>query len=117
MDSLKMASPVKQPTFVTAENKENVVSDEVAVPVKGIPLMDEPVPEAEKPSTAEAIKEEESIEPILQENPQRFVLFPIKYHEVRVYIALFSRNQLTRQQTDLADVQEGRSQLLDCRRN
>jgi len=28
------------------------------------------------------IKPEEADEPLLQENPQRFVLFPIKYHEV-----------------------------------
>ncbi|KAI6959470.1 Ribonucleoside-diphosphate reductase small, partial [Hortaea werneckii] len=35
-----------------------------------------------KPSVAEGIKEEEADEPILQENPHRFVLFPIKYHEI-----------------------------------
>ena len=32
---------------------------------------------------APTIKAEEADEPLLQENPQRFVLFPIKYHEVR----------------------------------
>lgn len=32
------------------------------------------------PST---VKELEAEEPLLQENPHRFVLFPIKYHEVR----------------------------------
>lgn len=35
-----------------------------------------------KPSVAATIKSDEVDEPILQENPQRFVLFPIKYHEV-----------------------------------
>lgn len=35
-----------------------------------------------KPSAAPTIKPDEIDEPILQENPQRFVLFPIKYHEV-----------------------------------
>lgn len=35
-----------------------------------------------KPSAASTIKPDEIDEPILQENPQRFVLFPIKYHEV-----------------------------------
>jgi ribonucleoside-diphosphate reductase subunit M2 len=35
-----------------------------------------------KPSVAPTIKPDEIDEPILQENPQRFVLFPIKYHEV-----------------------------------
>ena len=31
---------------------------------------------------APTIKEIEADEPLLQENPHRFVLFPIKYHEV-----------------------------------
>ena len=77
LESFAMESPIKKPVFV-AENKENYESDEVAIPVKGIPLADEPaVAEAEV-----AAKEDDSIEPILQENANRFVLFPIKYHEV-----------------------------------
>ncbi len=51
--------------------------------------------QAEKPAAAEAVKEQdeeakapvlssqELEEPILKDNPQRFVLFPIQYHEVR----------------------------------
>ena len=35
-----------------------------------------------KPARADNIKLEEAHEPLLQENPHRFVLFPIKYHEV-----------------------------------
>ena len=38
--------------------------------------------EVAKPAVAPTIKPEEADEPLLQENPQRFVLFPIKYHEV-----------------------------------
>ena len=38
-----------------------------------------------KAIVAPTIKAEEADEPLLQENPHRFVLFPIKYHEVRVY--------------------------------
>ena len=37
-----------------------------------------------KPTVAPTIKSEEADEPLLQENPHRFVLFPIKYHEVRI---------------------------------
>lgn len=37
-----------------------------------------------KPSTALSIKAMEAEEPILKENPHRFVMFPIKYHEVGV---------------------------------
>lgn len=33
---------------------------------------------------APGIKDHEADEPLLQENPHRFVLFPIKYHEVGV---------------------------------
>ena len=36
-----------------------------------------------KPVVAPTIKELEADEPLLQENPHRFVLFPLKYHEVR----------------------------------
>lgn len=73
---------MKQPNFAASEEKENI-SDEVAVPIKGIPMMDDE-PEAPKPSAAPGIKGDEADEPILQENPNRFVLFPIKYHEVSV---------------------------------
>lgn len=79
-----MSSPLKptakQPAFVAAADKENIARDEVAVPVKGIPTMTE----AEKAKELEAAdaKDAES-EDILRENPHRFVLFPIKYHEVR----------------------------------
>ena len=86
IESLKMESPVKQPLFGAQADKENTLdsryeSDEVAVPIKGIPMMtDAP---AKEPEVAPTLKEEEASEPILQENPNRFVLFPIKYHEVR----------------------------------
>jgi ribonucleoside-diphosphate reductase subunit M2 len=65
-------SPVKKLDFA-AMDKEN------------IPATVEPTPVVEsdlkKPITE--VAETEADEPLLQENPQRFVLFPIKYHEVR----------------------------------
>lgn len=84
LENFNMESPMKQPNFTTAsEEKENIISDEVAVPIKGIPMLDDlPEPEEAKPSAAPGIKGDEANEPILQENPNRFVLFPIKYHEV-----------------------------------
>jgi len=85
-----MESPAKKLQLQPSADKENLnildaryESDEVAVPIKGIPVQDEPE-EVVAPSTAPGIKEEEAVEPILQENPHRFVLFPIKYHEVCV---------------------------------
>ncbi|KAK4992350.1 Ribonucleotide-diphosphate reductase (RNR), small subunit [Elasticomyces elasticus] len=77
MEALKMESPLKQPIFFS-EEKENV---EVAVPIKGLPELDE-LPEPAAPSVAPTINDDEAVEPILQENGQRFVLFPIKYHEI-----------------------------------
>ena len=52
------------------------------------------------PIVAPTIKPAEADEPLLQENPHRFVLFPIKYHEVCTYhtrhaSSAFSRPWLT----------------------
>lgn len=85
MQNLKMAdSPAKKLSFDIA-NKENIKHD--------APLVDdldlekpqiELIKQEEKPAVAPGIKPEEADEPLLQDNPQRFVLFPIKYHEVGV---------------------------------
>ncbi|KAK5109278.1 Ribonucleotide-diphosphate reductase (RNR), small subunit [Meristemomyces frigidus] len=83
LENLKMESPAKKLCLDPVSDKENIVdatkyeSDEVAVPIKGIPELPEEVTKIE-PVT----KEGEEIEPILRENAQRFVLFPIKYHEI-----------------------------------
>ena len=87
MESLKMESPVKMQKLSSEANKENIEAryeaDEVAVPIKGIPeIPEQPTKEEAAATVVSTIKEEEAVEPILQENPQRFVLFPIKYHEV-----------------------------------
>lgn len=82
-----MESPAKKLQLRSEADKENVEAryeaDELAVPIKGIPVLPE---KPEHPngihSVASSIREEEAKEPILQENPHRFVLFPIKYHEV-----------------------------------
>ncbi|KAL9025844.1 MAG: hypothetical protein Q9196_005403 [Gyalolechia fulgens] len=75
-------SPAKKLSFDVG-NKENIQYD--------IPVADEldlKKPQTElvkpevKPAVAPGIKSEEADEPLLQENPQRFVLFPIKYHEI-----------------------------------
>lgn len=79
IDTLKMSdSPVKKIDFSSAD-KENTYK-----PIVGIPDLEDVADEVEKKvhSVAPTIKPEEAEEPILQENPQRFVLFPIKYHDV-----------------------------------
>ena len=72
-------TPAKKIDFSSAD-KENTYK-----PIVGIPeLAAEEVDEVDKKfhSVAPTIKPEEADEPILQENPNRFVLFPIKYHDV-----------------------------------
>lgn len=84
-----MDSPAKKLNF-EAVDKENVSHDTPIIDnldVKKSLL--EVVKTEEKPVAvpvvAPTIKPEEADEPLLQENPHRFVLFPIKYHEVRIY--------------------------------
>lgn len=78
-------SPAKKLNFQAA-GKENMPFDADAPTVDDI-IIKKPVAEELKTEKAVAvattIKAEEADEPLLQENPQRFVLFPIKYHEVR----------------------------------
>lgn len=77
IDSLKMnTSPAKKLDFSPAQ-KENTFK-----PIVGIPDDFEDGLEEVKPTVAPTIKDEEAEEPLLQENPGRFVLFPIKYHDV-----------------------------------
>lgn len=72
-------SSVKKLNFEAA-GKENAPSS--------LQIIDVPATKTtvEKPtevsSKIASIKEMEANEPLLQENPHRFVLFPIKYHEV-----------------------------------
>lgn len=78
-----MESPVKKLDF-SASNKENAPFDaDLAALEAEIDAKHKMDTKTEgKPSVAPTIKPEEADEPLLQENPQRFVLFPIKYHEV-----------------------------------
>ena len=70
-------SPVKKLNF-DANGKENMSSDGDLKPSSKI---EKPVEDASN-KVASGIKAAEANEPLLQENPHRFVLFPIKYHEV-----------------------------------
>jgi len=73
-------SPAKKINFGVM-NKENApFNTEAPVDVEEIK---KPVVEETKIIVhAPTVKPEEIDEPLLQENPNRFVLFPIKYHEV-----------------------------------
>jgi ribonucleoside-diphosphate reductase subunit M2 len=79
-------SPAKKLSFDIVD-KENLPFD-AAIPIVSDIETKEPIVGNIKTEknvvVAPTIKPEEADEPLLQENPQRFVLFPIKYHEVRV---------------------------------
>ena len=80
-------SPAKKLDF-TAAGKENLPFDADAPIVDDVeikkPIVEEVKTREKAVVVAPTIKPEEADEPLLQENPQRFVLFPIKYHEVSV---------------------------------
>ena len=128
LENFKMGdSPVKNINFDPVD-KENVPAT-IPAPVMDDLELKKPlvqVYDAKKevtPVVAPTIKPEEANEPLLQENPHRFVLFPIKYHEVRIYQTSHASNGFIAYwltpvtDTDMADVQESRSLLLDRRRN
>jgi len=77
-----MESPIKPINFQAA-GKENLPFDADTPDLEEVQIK-KPVVEEVKQAVvvASTIKPEEADEPLLQENPQRFVLFPIKYHEV-----------------------------------
>jgi ribonucleoside-diphosphate reductase subunit M2 len=83
VQNLSMDSPVKKLDF-SASNKENAPFD-ADIATLGAE-MDANHKTMTKKEDAKAVartpKEMEADEPLLQDNPQRFVLFPIKYHEI-----------------------------------
>ena len=90
-----MESPVKKLDFNAADKENNPVDADALAnlaeeidnqkPQDHTKVEETKEVKKEEPAApvAPTIKPEESDEPILQDNPQRFVLFPIKYHEVR----------------------------------
>lgn len=83
-----MESPVKKLDLGVA-NKENEFQDPAVatliedVDAKHASSKADVTKTEEDPVKAPELRPEELDEPILRENPQRFVLFPIQYHEVR----------------------------------
>lgn len=77
-------TPAKKLDFEPLD-KENAQSDLHIVDDFDLkkPQLDPVKPKA-KPVVAPTMKELEAEEPLLKENPHRFVMFPIKYHEVGI---------------------------------
>ncbi|KAI1766348.1 small subunit of ribonucleotide reductase [Hypoxylon sp. FL1150] len=108
IESLKMESPVKKLNL----GKENTNLDaDVANEMESQKPVEK---EQEKPSVAPTIKSEEADEPILQENPQRFVLFPIKYHEIWQMYKKHEASFWTAEEIDLSkDLHDWNNKLND----
>ncbi|KAK4911988.1 Ribonucleotide-diphosphate reductase (RNR), small subunit [Elasticomyces elasticus] len=109
LENLKMSdSPVKKLDF-TSVGKENVPTS-----VK-VDTVEKPV---EKTLTkAEAIKAMEATEPLLQENPHRFVMFPIKYHEIWQMYKKAEASFWTAEEIDLSkDLHDWHNRLNDDER-
>lgn len=86
LENLKMSdSPVKKVDFM-AMGKENA-----PLSAASLDATTEKTKPVEAPKTAPTVKGIDANEPLLQENPHRFVLFPIKYHEVS-FVLLVTRH-------------------------
>ncbi|KAL9101376.1 MAG: hypothetical protein Q9163_003357 [Psora crenata] len=83
LNTLKVAEFPAKKLNVQAADKENAPFDALVIEEIGIkkPVV-EVIKQEPKPAVTPTIKAAESDEPLLQENPHRFVLFPIKYHEI-----------------------------------
>jgi ribonucleoside-diphosphate reductase subunit M2 len=76
-------SPIKKLDF--SAGKENLPYEAQALVDAVVETKKPAVEESKLNLVAPTIRLEEADEPLLQANPHRFVLFPIKYHEVRFF--------------------------------
>ncbi|MCJ1403718.1 Ribonucleotide-diphosphate reductase (RNR), small subunit [Xylographa trunciseda] len=118
LENLKMqASPIKKISF-QAIGKENIAQDDPVVDEFDAKKPElEVVKKEEKLAVATGIKPVELDEPILQENPHRFVLFPIKYHEVWQMYKKAEASFWTAEEIDLSkDLHDWNNRLNDDER-
>ncbi|GAB0135581.1 Ribonucleotide-diphosphate reductase (RNR), small subunit [Epichloe bromicola] len=118
IDSLKMESPVKKLDFGVS-NKENML-DVAAFHALGKQVeAEQKTPtevqkEPDSTAVARGIKSDECDEPLLQENSQRFVLFPIKYHEIWQMYKKAEASFWTAEEIDLSkDLHDWNNRLSD----
>ncbi|KFZ23840.1 hypothetical protein V502_01684 [Pseudogymnoascus sp. VKM F-4520 (FW-2644)] len=117
LENLKMNdSPAKKLDFA-AVGKENLPFD-AQVPVDAVVETKKPiVAEADLSLIAPTIKPEEADEPLLQSNPNRFVLFPIKYHEIWQMYKKAEASFWTAEEIDLSkDLHDWNNRLNDDER-
>ncbi|KAK4668847.1 Ribonucleotide-diphosphate reductase (RNR), small subunit [Podospora pseudoanserina] len=82
IDAFKMESPVKKLNFAPSDKENKPFNADLTTLEAEMDAKFENKKEEIKTVAAPEPKQELLDEPLLTENPQRFVLFPIKYHEV-----------------------------------
>ncbi|PSS03776.1 ribonucleoside-diphosphate reductase M2 subunit [Coniella lustricola] len=118
IDSLKMESPVKKLDLGVANKENNAQDPAVATHVQEVDAKHTDVKEIVKaeqePTKIPGLRAEEMDEPILRENPQRFVLFPIQYHEIWQMYKKHEASFWTAEEIDLSkDIHDWNNRLND----
>ncbi|ROW12257.1 hypothetical protein VMCG_00381 [Cytospora schulzeri] len=118
IESLKMGSPVKKLDLGLA-NKENDFQDPaIATLAQDLDAQHaatkEVVKAPEEPAQSYGLLENEQDEPILKENPHRFVMFPIQYHEIWQMYKKHEASFWTAEEIDLSkDLHDWNNRLTD----
>ncbi|KAK0125443.1 Ribonucleotide-diphosphate reductase (RNR), small subunit [Cadophora gregata] len=121
IESLKMGdSPAKKLNFGAA-NKENEPLNTDAPVFEDVEVKKPVVEDVKKAEiqamVAKGFKPEEADEPLLRENAQRFVLFPIKYHEIWQMYKKAEASFWTAEEIDLSkDLHDWNNRLNDDER-
>ncbi|KFX87224.1 hypothetical protein V490_08426 [Pseudogymnoascus sp. VKM F-3557] len=117
LENLKMNdSPAKKLDFA-AVGKENLPFDAQAPVDAVVETKKTVVAEPDLSLIAPTIKPEEADEPLLQSNPNRFVLFPIKYHEIWQMYKKAEASFWTAEEIDLSkDLHDWNNRLNDDER-
>jgi len=111
--SLKMESPIKKLSFA-ASNKENAPLDADLASLEAQMDAKHAEKKQETPVQHQEEKQELMEEPLLKENPQRFVLFPIKYHEIWQMYKKAEASFWTAEEIDLSkDLHDWNNKLTD----
>ncbi|EEA26241.1 Ribonucleotide-diphosphate reductase (RNR), small subunit [Talaromyces marneffei ATCC 18224] len=114
LEQFKMESPVKKLSFESGKENSPAVVDASATTL--VKPAEKPTVQA-TPKVAPSIKEMEANEPLLQENPHRFVLFPIKYHEIWQMYKKAEASFWTAEEIDLSkDLHDWNNRLNDDER-
>lgn len=118
IQDFKMESPIKKLDFAAAGKENTPIDSDAPIPLNiDIKPIVQEVKNEKAVAVAPTIKPEEADEPLLQENPNRFVLFPIKYHEIWQMYKKAEASFWTAEEIDLSkDLHDWNNRLNDDER-